>query len=383
MSISLYPAQQDLVDVAQPNWFYRASMGTGKTFIAIAHYKKFFLGKKVLVIAPKAVELSGSWQTSFEDMEVDRKFIKVIRTDAVNKVNPLDIKGSFIIIDESHNFRNIGSKRTKSLLKLVKQSAGFVMLSGTPVDSKLDNLEAYAIAFGHVSTRKQFKDLYMLPEVLPYAPYPVWIVARNQEKLIDWFHSISSKPLKLDDVTELLPVIEKVVHFYKSSEYRKSLPSYKKDDKFIFETPMERHWWQRQNQNTKAKLDWLIDIREEYEQEGLIIFYNTQSELEALKTVFKNAGEINGSKHINNKSGVILVQIQAGSAGLNLLEYRHAVWYSLPYSYTTFSQSKFRNYRNGQHKRVTRHYLIVDGTIDDKIMEALNNKIDFNAKLEK
>lgn len=383
MSIKLYPVQQKQVDKSKPNWFYRLSMGTGKTPIAIEHYKKHFNGHKILVVAPKSVELSGSWQETFAKMGVDQKLVKVIRTDAVKKVNPLDMKGVFIIVDEAHKFRTITSQRTKALINLIKKSVGFVLLSGTPVDSKLDNLEAYAIMFGHVKTRKQFKELYMVQKTLPFRPYPFWEVGKNKDKLVGWFHSIASDVLKLDDVTELLPVIENTVHFDKSREYNKSKQSYKKDDKLIFETPTERAWWQRQNQNTNAKIDWLNDNQEELESDGVIVFYNTQSELEALKTVFKDAGEINGSKHVNNKQGAILVQIQAGGAGLNLIEYTHAIWYSLPYSYTDFEQSKFRNYRNGQDKRVTRYYLIVDGTIDDKIMEALNNKIDFNAKLEK
>lgn len=170
--IELYPSQQSLVDVSKPNWFYRASMGTGKTPIAIEHYKKHFNGHKILVVAPKSVELSGSWQETFENMGVDSKLVKVIRTDAVKKVKPLDMKGVFMIVDEAHKFRTITSQRTKALISLIKKSVGFVLLSGTPVDSKLDNLEAYAIMFGHVKTRKQFKELYMVQKTLPFRPYP-------------------------------------------------------------------------------------------------------------------------------------------------------------------------------------------------------------------
>jgi len=160
--ITLYPSQQKQVDKAQPNWFYRCKQGTGKTIIAIAHYKKFFNGKKVLVVAPKAVELSGSWQETFEEMGVDKSLVKVIRTDDVKKVDLQDVKGAFVIVDEAHKFKGMGSQRTKALHKIIKVSDGFIMLTGTPVDGKLDNLESYAIAFGHVKTRKQFKELYMV-----------------------------------------------------------------------------------------------------------------------------------------------------------------------------------------------------------------------------
>lgn len=380
--IKLYPAQQKQVDKAQPNWFYRCKQGTGKTIIAIAHYKKFFNGKKVLVVAPKAVELSGSWQETFEAMGVDKSLVKVIRTDDVKKVDLQDVKGAFVIVDEAHKFKGMSSQRTKALHKIIKVSDGFIMLTGTPVDGKLDNLESYAIAFGHVKTRKQFKELYMVQKTLPYRPFPFWEVGKNKEKLVSWFESITSDVVTIDDIAELPEYIENVVHFKRESEYRKSLASYKKDDAIIFETPQERHWWQRQNQNTKAKIDWLKDIAEEYEQDGMIIFYNTSSELNALKETFKGAGEINGQSHINHHKGVLLVQIQAGGAGLTLNEYKHVIWYSLPYSYTDFDQSKYRNYRINQDSKITRDFLVVDKTIDDKIIEALTHKIDFNASLE-
>lgn len=380
--IKLYPAQKKQVDKAQPNWFYRMKQGTGKTPTAIAHYKKFFNGKKVLVIAPKAVELSGSWQETFEEMGVYSSLVKVIRTDDVKKVDFQDVKGAFVIVDEAHKFKGMSSQRTKSLHKIIKVSDGFIMLTGTPVDGKLDNLESYAIAFGHVKTRKQFKELYMVQKTLPYRPFPFWEVGKNKDKLVSWFESITSDVVTIDDIAELPEYIENVVHFKREPEYRKSLASYKKDDAIIFETPQERHWWQRQNQNTKAKIDWLEYISEEYEQDGMIIFYNTSSELNVLKETFKGAGKINGQSHINHHKGVLLVQIQAGGAGLTLNEYKHAIWYSLPYSYTDFDQSKYRNYRIGQDTKVTRDYLVVDKTIDDKIIEALTHKIDFNASLE-
>ena len=380
--IKLYPKQQEEVDRASPNWFYRMKMGSGKTVVAIAHYKKFFEGHKVLVVAPKAVQLSGSWEETFEAMSVDKTLVKVIRTDDVKKVELSSVKNAFIIVDEAHKFKNMSSQRTKALLKILKYADGFIMLSGTPIDSKLDDLESYALAFQHVKTHKEFKENYMVQKTLPYRPFPFYEVGKNKDKLVSWWQSVTSNVVTLNDIAELPEVIENNIELKRSSEYRKSLSSYKKDDKMIFESPVERHWWQRQNQNTKAKLDWLKDISEEYEQDGMIIFYNTSSELEAIKTLFKDVGEINGQKHVNHNKGVLLVQIQAGGAGLTLNEYQHAIWYSLPYGFIDFDQSKYRNYRINQTKKVTRDYLIVNGTIDDKILEALNHKKDFNASLE-
>jgi len=64
-----------------------------------------------------------------------------------------------------------------------------------------------------------------------------------------------------------------------------------------------------------------------------------------------------------------------------LNEYKHAIWWSLPDSFIDFDQSKYRNHRIGQDTKITRDYLVVHGTIDDNIWNALMLKQNFNAEM--
>ena len=388
--IKLYPAQQVQVDKAQKNWFYRMKMGTGKTYVAIAHYLKHAADKKVIVIAPKAVYDDKSWQRAFDDYDVPSDRYKVVKPYAITQLGKKgaalsvkDFYDVFVIVDEAHQYKSTSAKRTKSLIKALKATFGFILLSGTPIDGKWDNLEAYALMFGHRATPKAFKDTYKAPVAYPYAPYPIWEVKRNVSQLQEWWHSVTSDEVALEDVTELPSVISRDRWFKAARGYSKSNYNYKKDDKLIFETPQERHWWRRQNQNTAAKQNWLSEVLPEYKEDGVIIFYNTNQEYEAIVDVVgKNPFDvINGSERRKNGAKIIIINIASGGAGLTLNEYKHAVWWSLPYSFTQFDQSLYRNYRIGQDKKITRDFLLVDKTIDNDIKAALDDKKDFNDKL--
>lgn len=98
---------------------------------------------------------------------------------------------------------------------------------------------------------------------------------------------------------------------------------------------------------------------------------------EALKDY--TVGHVNGHEYTPG-GDFTLIQITSGS-GLTLNEYKHAIWWSLPDSFIDFDQSKYRNYRIGQDTKITRDYLVVHGTIDDSIWNALILKQNFNAEM--
>lgn len=375
----LYEAQQAQLDKSRPNYYYIMKMGTGKTVVGLSHMLKWFPDKDVLVVAPKQVVKARSWEKDAELVGFTNE-LQVITTDGIKKLDNADVSGKVVIVDEAHKFKN-KSARSKKLNELLKCASGYVFLSGTPTNGKLDDLEMYAMYFQHVRTAKEFKDQYKTAETPYWSKYPIWSVGKQVDKLTDWFKSITSDVVTLDDIKELPDIRENIVDLEPDKEYRKSRMSYKKDDKIIFDNPTARRIWQRQNQNNKAKLDWLDSVKEEYGQDKSIIFYtyNTERELldEALKS-FK-VGHVNGDE-FNPKGDFILIQLASGS-GLTLNDYKHAIWWSLPDSFIDFDQSKYRNYRIGQEQKISRDYLIVHGTIDDAIQFSLNEKTSFNAEL--
>ncbi|SFV39755.1 DNA helicase, phage-associated [Ligilactobacillus acidipiscis] len=375
----LYHAQEVQLAKSQPTYYYVMKMGTGKTVMGLSHVKKWFPSSDVLVIAPKQVVKAKSWEQDAELVGLKNN-LRVITTDGVKKLTNGDVTHKFVIVDEAHKFKN-KSARSNQLLKLLKFARGFIFLSGTPTNGKFDDLEMYSLYFGHVRTHTQFKNLYKVVEAPYWSKYPIWRVGKNTDRLSSWFKSITSDVVTLDDIKELPPIYESVVDFNADSNYRKTRMSYSKDDKIIFNNHVERRIYQRQNQNNKAKVEWLKELAEEYAQDKAIIFYNFNTERDLLDQTLKDykVGHVNGNEY-NPKGDFVLIQISSG-AGLTLNDFKHAVWWSLPDSFIDFDQSKYRNYRIGQESKITRDYLIVHGTIDDQIKYALDQKKDFNEEM--
>lgn len=378
-SFKLYDAQQQQLDKSHPTYYYIMKMGTGKTVVGLSHAMKWFSINDVIVVAPRQVVNAKSWQKDAKLVGF-KNDLQVITTDGVKKLDNIDVKNKLLIVDEAHKFKN-KSARSKKLNELLKASAGFVFLSGTPTNGKYDDLEMYALYFRHVRTMKQFKDLYKVAETPHWSKYPIWHVGKNEQRLTSWFQSITSDVVTLDDIAELPDVIENVIDFDPDREYKKTKMSYRKDDKVIFANPTARRIYQRQNQNNKAKLEWLDSVKEEYAKDKTIIFYTYDNELDLLNEALKDytVGHVNGHEYTPG-GDFTLIQITSGS-GLTLNEYKHAIWWSLPDSSIDFDQSKYRNYRIGQDTKITRDYLVVHGTIDDNIWNALILKQNFNAEM--
>ena len=72
---------------------------------------------------------------------------------------------------------------------------------------------------------------------------------------------------------------------------------------------------------------------------------------------------------------------KTGGYGLTLTSSHTVVYYSNDYSLEVRMQSEDRAHRIGQTNKVTYVDLIAEGTIDEKIVKALNNKIDLASQV--
>ena len=71
---------------------------------------------------------------------------------------------------------------------------------------------------------------------------------------------------------------------------------------------------------------------------------------------------------------VLVVQIAVGALGIDLSCAHVAILYSLDYSYVNYAQSKDRLHRLGQEHKVTYYHLLLQNTVDEKVMAALEKK---------
>ena len=79
----------------------------------------------------------------------------------------------------------------------------------------------------------------------------------------------------------------------------------------------------------------------------------------------------------HDKLGPVLgVQIQAGGLGIDLTEARYALFYTMGFSLGDYQQAVARVHRPGQTYPVIIYHLVTTGTVDGKILRALDKRAD-------
>ena len=151
----------------------------------------------------------------------------------------------------------------------------------------------------------------------------------------------------------------------------------------------------RPKQVNTAKLDALADIVDDYVVDAgkkLVIFARFRAEIAAIENLLRlrkiqygsiygdvpmeERGKIVEDFQTNPDTKVFVAQIQTAGLGITLHAASTAVFYSYDYNYANYAQALARIHRIGQRLPVTYIHLVVDGSIDEKILAALENKED-------
>lgn len=150
-------------------------------------------------------------------------------------------------------------------------------------------------------------------------------------------------------------------------------------------------------QISKAKLNALEDIIDDVTSSGkkLVIMARFIPEIEAIKKLLVKkdlsfsviTGDVKDRADeiakFQNDADVLVFLGQTATAGLGitLTASSTMVFYSLDYSMSNFEQAKARIHRTGQRKNCAYIYLIASNTVDEKILEALRNKVNLAKSL--
>jgi SNF2 family DNA or RNA helicase len=136
-----------------------------------------------------------------------------------------------------------------------------------------------------------------------------------------------------------------------------------------------------------AKLEFLESLLEEASTPTLL-FYHFKHSLSRIKERFPEAsilGDDNIQDWRDGKIPLLLAHPQSGGIGLNLQcntgKLAQCVWYDLPYSSENYIQANARVYRQGQTVPVIIHHLCMDDSIDKRVVEVLDGKINLQDAL--
>lgn len=305
-----------------------------------------------------------------------------------------------LILDESSMIQNPEAKVTKFIMKKLHQDAT-ILLSGTPVGGKFENLWTQSFLLGCGMTRKQFEDRFVNFERIDVKgiPFPVKIVSRknpykNIEELKSMLRNRGAVFMKTEEAIDLPE--QRVIKVYNplNSDYRKFLRKKVIEingRELVGNTSMSYRLGLRMLASgySKPKLESFKSLVQST-SDRLIVFYNFNQELEALRKIADeldrpisiiNGKEKNLEAYMENDDSITFVQYQAGAMGLNLQLANKIIYFSLPERSELFEQSKKRIHRIGQKNICTYYILQSASSIDELIYRALEQKRDYTDEL--
>lgn len=438
MKLSLHDYQEVTKDfiIRTPYAAVILDMGMGKTATTLSAINELMFDRyevsKVLVIAPLRVA-NTVWSDEIEQLEELRhlRYAKIVGTpkqrraaleqDAdiyivnreilpwlVQQCSPY-FKWDMVVIDELSSFKSWQSKRFKAFMAMRPYMKRVVGLTGTPSSNGLMDLfaEFKVIDSGERLGRfiGEYRSRYfdegrrngnIVYEYIPmdYAECQIY------DKIDDI--TISMKAMDYLDMPELIST-KKVVHLTdkETDNYKRFKKDYVLSDLEDGEVTaanaasLSNKLVQMANGAVYSddhqvvslhdqKLDTLEDIIEAANGEPVLVAYWFKHDLQRIEerlaklkvqgTVLKTEQDIREWNKGNIRVG--LLHPASAGHGLNLQKGgHHLVWFGLTWSLELYQQTNARLWRQGQQaETVVIQHIVTEGTIDEEILKALENK---------
>ena len=383
-------------------------MGLGKTFIGSERLRLY--GERIIVCQKSKIK---DWCEHFKEHYTDYavfdltnkkdmqafmiypiyKCIGIINYELAYRREELrQLKDFTMMLDESSMIKNETAKRTKFILSL--KPSHTILLSGTPTDGKYEFLYSQLRLLGWKITKTAYYNRYIKTELRSYGG-PMF-------RVVTGYKNVSELKAKLKEYGAVFAKAEEVIKlpekkFIKeystvSSDYKKFMKDrvIKIDDKELTgDSTLSKRLYARMlcSAYSKDKISRLIDLVNST-SDRVIIFYNFNTELEALRKVLFDRpisivnGQVKDLKaYENNDNSVTLIQYQAGAMGLNLQKANRIIYFSLPERSELFEQSKARICRIGQEKQCYYHIMMCHKSVEEKIYECLLMRKDYTDEL--
>lgn len=297
-----------------------------------------------------------------------------------------------LMLDESSKIKNDKSKAAKFILGLHPDNV--ILLSGTPTGGKYEELWSQCRLLGWNIKKTAFLKRYTNQVWNPILSFYEIHGYRNVDELKAQLRLHGAVFKKTEEVLTLPRQNHIELECASTADYK----TFERDhylirdgEELIGDMAITARLAMRKlagvwNPNKLARVNELLEST----NERLIIFYNFNDELAALKTMCHKAKRpvslVNGSKrdlsaYEKRSNSVTLVQYQAGALGLNLQKANKIVYFTLTDKSELFEQSKKRIHRIGQDKPCFYYYLLTKSSIEQKILKALKMRRDYTDAL--
>ena len=443
MIFNPYPYQQFCIDNIIYNHAVGLflDMGLGKTVITLSavhdlRYNRWEV-MKPLIIAPKKVA-EATWTTEAKKWDhlnmmrvvpvlgTEQQRLRALSTPAdlyvINRENVKWLVDHFknawpfdmVILDESSSFKNASSQRFKALKLVRSRIKRIVELTGTPSSNGLEDLWAQIFLLDGGArlgkTLGAYRDRYFIPgkrnrtTIFSYEP------KEGSFEMIKQAISDICISMKSSDYLTLPDVIHSDIPVALDSRARKAYADLETDlllqvdedtitagsaggltgkllqlcNGAIYDAD------KRAVKVHDCKIDAFLELVEQLNGQHALVFYNFQHDrdrlVEALAKYNLNVRVYSRAKDEidwnNGEIDILLAHPASCGYGLNLQQGgHHAIWFGLTWSLEQYEQANKRLHRQGQEHPVVIHHLIVQGGMDEVVLDALQNKSDMQNAL--
>ena len=113
--------------------------------------------------------------------------------------------------------------------------------------------------------------------------------------------------------------------------------------------------------------------------DNLMVLYSYKHDADRIVEKFPAARKLEGPQDIEDWNAgrirMLLCHPASSAYGINLQEGGHTVvWFGLPWSLELHTQANARLHRQGQEHPVVVHYIICEKTVDERVLQVLQQK---------
>ena len=335
----------------------------------------------------------------YEGEDHANNFVGIINYDLVwRRPKLLKLTNFTLVLDESSLIQNVGTKRTNFILKL--QPKNVVLLSGTPVGGKYENLWSQMHLLGWNISEDLFRKQYTEVEYIDTdtRTIPVVVGYKNVERLKNKMHQYGCQFLKTEEVFDLPDQIFTKTYVESSDLYkqfrRKRVLNFMWCDEeveLVGDTTLTKMLYERElcGMYSESKLEAFNDLISTC-NDRFIVFYNFNLELEQLLIIAEDNDRavsiVNGKTkdlraYEDTDNSITFVQYQSGSKGLNLQKANRIIFFTPTLSCEDWMQSAKRVHRIGQSKTCFYYQMIVKNSVEERIYKALEQGVDYTNDL--
>lgn len=407
-------------------------MGLGKTVCTLTAIDRLLSDidiTRVLVIAPKRVAESV-WATEAEKWDHTRYMaVSVVTGSRAQRIAALETQAhvyvisrdnvqwlveyqqskkawpfDMVVLDELSSFKNPSAKRFKALRRVRPYIRRVVGLTGTPSPNGLIDLWAqlYLVDMGQRLGQyvTKFRERYFKPQGGSGHIVYKWALKneRSADEIAEAIADIclSMKAEEYLDMPERididLPVALSGEQMKQYKRFERDLVLSLKDEIITAQSAVTLSGKLMQyasgaiydeEHNTHylhdAKIEALSELMEQT-NENVLLFYNYQHEARRIMRdlamydpkMFDSTSVVRWNK---GEIRLLLAHPASTAFGLNLQQGgRTVVWYGPQWNLELYQQANARLYRQGQTKAVKIYRIIAKGTIDERVVRAVDNK---------